>query len=121
MNTSAKGIFLIRMLLFLTKTHSELTKIKVRLSEVSYTFSSKRFYVGINQVSQKYNHYYFVNSFVTHKSSGASSKCLFLFSLEKFGGKSVSKKYEKIVLKKFEEITDNFKIFINKDIIDQIK
>ena len=50
-----------------------------------------------------------------------SSKCLFLYSLEKFGGKSVSKKYEKIVLKKFEEITDNFKIFINKDIIDQIK
>ena len=50
-----------------------------------------------------------------------SSKCLFLFSLEKFGGKSVSKKYEQIVLKKFEEITDNFKNFINKDIIDQIK
>ena len=50
-----------------------------------------------------------------------SSKCLFLFSLEKFGGKSVSKKYEEIVLKKFEEITDNFKTFINKDIIDQIK
>ena len=50
-----------------------------------------------------------------------SSKCLFLFSLEKFGGKSVSKKYEKIVLKKFEEITDNFKIFMNQDIIDQIK
>ena len=50
-----------------------------------------------------------------------SSKCLFLFSLEKFGGKSVSKKYEEIVLKKFEEITDNFKTFINKDIIDQLK
>ena len=50
-----------------------------------------------------------------------SSKCLFLFSLEKFGGKSVSKKYEEIVLKKFGEITGNFKIFINKDIIDQIK
>ncbi len=50
-----------------------------------------------------------------------SSKCLFLFSLEKFGGKSVSKKYEEIVLKKFEEITDNFKNFINKDIIDQFK
>ena len=50
-----------------------------------------------------------------------SSKCLFLFSLEKFGGKSVSKKYEEIILKKFEEITDNFKNFINKDIIDQIK
>ena len=50
-----------------------------------------------------------------------SSKCLFLFSLEKFGGKSVSKKYEEIVLKKFEGITDNFKTFINKDIIDQIK
>ena len=50
-----------------------------------------------------------------------SSKCLFLFSLEKFGGKSVSKKYEQIVLKKFEEITDNFKTFIYKDIIDQIK
>ena len=50
-----------------------------------------------------------------------SSKCLFLFSLEKFGGKSVSKKYEEIVLKKFGEITGNFKTFINKDIIDQIK
>ena len=50
-----------------------------------------------------------------------SSKCLFLYSLEKFGGKSVSKKYEEIVLKKFEEITDNFKTIINKDIIDQIK
>ena len=50
-----------------------------------------------------------------------SSKCLFLFSLEKFGGKSISKKYEKIVLKKFEEVTDNFKTFINQDIIDQIK
>ena len=50
-----------------------------------------------------------------------SSKCLFLFSLEKFGGNSVSKKYEEIVLKKFEEITDNFKTFINKDIIDRIK
>ena len=47
-----------------------------------------------------------------------SSKCLFLFSLEKFGGKSVSKKYEEIVLKKFEEITDNFKTFINQDFID---
>ena len=55
------------------------------------------------------------NSFLT------SSKCLFLYSLEKFGGKSVSKKYEEIVFKKFEEITDNFKTFINKDIIDQIK
>ena len=50
-----------------------------------------------------------------------SSKCLFLFSLEKFGGKSVSKKYEEIVLKKFEEITDNIKTFIYKDIIYQIK
>ena len=50
-----------------------------------------------------------------------SSKCLFLFSLEKFGGKSVSKKYEAIVSKKFEEITDNFKTFINKDIIERIK
>ena len=50
-----------------------------------------------------------------------SSKCLFLFSLEKFGGKSVSKKYEEIVLKKFEEITDNFKTFINEDIIDKIQ
>ena len=50
-----------------------------------------------------------------------SSKCLFLYSLEKFGGKSVSKKYEKIVLKKFEEITNNFKTFFNKDIIDRIK
>ena len=50
-----------------------------------------------------------------------SSKCLFLYSLEKFGGKSVSKKYEEIVIEKFEEITDNFKTFINKDIIDQIK
>ena len=49
-----------------------------------------------------------------------SSKCLFLFSLE-FGSKSVSKKYEEIVLKKFKEITDNFKTFIYKDIIDQIK
>ena len=47
-----------------------------------------------------------------------SSKCLFLFSLEKFGGKSVSKKYEEIVLKKFEEITDNIKTFIYKDIIN---
>ena len=46
-----------------------------------------------------------------------SSKCLLLFSLEKFGGKSVSKKYEEIVLKKFEEITDNFKTFIYKDIL----
>ena len=55
------------------------------------------------------------NAFLT------SSKCLFLYSLEKFGGKSVSKKYEEIVIKKFEEITDNFKTFINKDIIDQIK
>ena len=50
-----------------------------------------------------------------------SSKCLFLFSLEKLAGKSVSKKYEQIVLKKFEEITDNFKTFIYKDILDQIK
>ena len=50
-----------------------------------------------------------------------SSKCLLLFSLEKFGGKSVSKKYEKIVLKKFEDITNNFKTFFNKDIIDRIK
>ena len=49
-----------------------------------------------------------------------SSKCLFLFSLE-FGSKSVSKKYEEIVLKKFKEITDNFKTFINKEIIDRIK
>ena len=55
------------------------------------------------------------NGFLTN------SKCLFLYSLEKFGGKSVSKKYEEIVLKKFEEITDNFKTFINEDIIDQIK
>ena len=50
-----------------------------------------------------------------------SSKCLFLYSLEKFGGKSVSKKYEAIVSKKFEEITDNFKTFINNDILDRIK
>ncbi len=50
-----------------------------------------------------------------------SSKCLFLYSLEKFGGKSVSKKYEDIVFKKFQDITDNFKTFINEDIIDQIK
>ncbi len=50
-----------------------------------------------------------------------SSKCLFLFSLEKFGGKTVSKKYEEVVLKKFDEIIDNFKTFIYKDIIDQIK
>ena len=41
------------------------------------------------------------------------SKCLFLYSLEKFGGKSVSKKYEDIILKKFEGITDNFKNLIN--------
>ena len=50
-----------------------------------------------------------------------SSKCLFLYSLEKFGGRSVSKKYEEIILKKVDEITDNFKTFINKDIIDQIR
>ena len=50
-----------------------------------------------------------------------SSKCLFLYSLEKFGGKSVSKKYEAIILKKVDEITDNFKTFINKDIIDRIR
>ena len=50
-----------------------------------------------------------------------SSKCLFLFSLEKFGGKSVSKKYEEIVLKKFENITGNLKTLINKDIIEQFK
>ena len=42
-----------------------------------------------------------------------SSKCLFLYSLEKFGGKSVSKKYEDIVKKKFEGITLNFKTLIN--------
>ena len=54
------------------------------------------------------------NGFLTN------SKCLFLFSLE-FGSKSVSKKYEEIVLKKFKEITDNFKTFINKEIIDRIK
>ena len=34
---------------------------------------------------------------------------------------SIKKKYEEIVLKKFEEIIDNFKTFIKKDIIDQIK
>ena len=50
-----------------------------------------------------------------------SSKCLFLYSLEKFGGKSVSKKYEEIILKKVDDITDNLKTFINKDIIDQIR
>ena len=50
-----------------------------------------------------------------------SSKCLFLYSLEKFGGNSVSKKYEEIVKKKFETITDNLKTLINIDIIDQIK
>ena len=50
-----------------------------------------------------------------------SSKCLFLYSLEKFGGKSVSKKYEAVILKKVDEITDNFKTFINKDIIDRIR
>jgi len=55
------------------------------------------------------------NGFLTN------SKCLFLFSLEKFGGKFVSKKYEEVVFKKFEEITDSFKTFINKDFIDQIK
>ena len=47
-----------------------------------------------------------------------SSKCLFLLSLEKFGNKSVSKKYEEIILKKFDGITNDFKTFINKDIID---
>ncbi len=50
------------------------------------------------------------NGFLTN------SKCLFLYSIEKFGGKSVSKKYEQIVLKKFNEITDDFKTSINKDI-----
>jgi len=50
-----------------------------------------------------------------------SSKCLFLLSLEKFGNKSVSKKYEEIILKKFDGITNDFKTFINKDIIDQIR
>ena len=55
------------------------------------------------------------NAFLT------SSKCLFLFSLEKFGGKSVSKKYEEIIFKKVDEINNNFKTFINKDIIDQIR
>ena len=50
-----------------------------------------------------------------------SSKCLFLYSLEKFGGNSISKKYEEIVKKKFERITDNLKTLINIDIIDQIK
>ena len=50
-----------------------------------------------------------------------SSKCLFLYSLEKFGGKSVSKKYEEIIKKKFEGITDNFKNLINPEIIYQIK
>ena len=48
-------------------------------------------------------------------------KCLFLFSLEKFGGKSVSKKYEEIVIKKFEGIIDDFQTLIKTDIIDQIK
>ena len=50
-----------------------------------------------------------------------SSRCLFLFSLERFGGKSVSKKYEEIIKKKIEGITDNFKNFINPEIIYQIK
>ena len=50
-----------------------------------------------------------------------SSKCLFLYSLEKFGGKSVSKKYEEIIKKKFEGITDNFKNLINPEIIYQGK
>ena len=50
-----------------------------------------------------------------------SSKCLFLLSLEKFGNKSVSKKYEEIILKKVDGITNDFKTFINKDIIDQIR
>ena len=50
-----------------------------------------------------------------------SSKCLFLYSLEKFGGKPVSKQYEEIVLNKFEGIIDNFKTLIKQDIIDRIK
>ena len=50
-----------------------------------------------------------------------SSKCLFLYSLEKFGGKSVSKKYEEIIKKKIEGITDNFKNLINPEIIYQSK
>ena len=50
-----------------------------------------------------------------------SSKCLFLLSLEKFGNKSVSKKYEEIILKKVDGITNDFKTFIYKDIIDQIR
>ena len=50
-----------------------------------------------------------------------SSRCLFLFSLVRFGGKSVSKKYEEIIKKKIEGITDNFKNFINPEIIYQIK
>ena len=50
------------------------------------------------------------NGFLTN------SKCLFLYYLEKFGGKSVSKKYEEIVIEKFEGMTDNFKTLIDKDL-----
>lgn len=50
-----------------------------------------------------------------------SSRCFFFYSLEKFGGKSVSKKYEETIKKKFQGITDNFKNLINPDIIYQIK
>ena len=44
-----------------------------------------------------------------------------LYSLEKFGGKSVSKQYEVIVLNKLEGKIDNFKTLIKQDIIDRIK
>ena len=54
------------------------------------------------------------NGFLTN------GKCLFLYSLEKFGGKTVSKKYEQIVITKFEGIID-FQNLIKKDIINQIK
>ena len=55
------------------------------------------------------------NGFLTN------SKCLFLYGIETFGGKSVSKKYEQIVIKKFKKIIENFKILINKDLIELIK
>ena len=58
---------------------------------------------------------------VKNNGFSTSSKCLFLFSLEKFGGNAVSKKYEEIIFKKVDEITGYFKTFINKDIIDQIR
>ena len=55
------------------------------------------------------------NGFLTN------GKCLFLYSLEKFGGKTVSKKYEQIVITKFEGVIDDFQNLIKKDNINQIK